>query len=96
VFVGEVPERLHAHLTGVVDDDVDGTERVERASDDRVSALCRGDGVVVGDSFTTGGDDLRDDLVGGVGGRRFARVVGVADGDAEIVDDDPRAPTRQE
>ncbi len=62
--LGELGERRHAHLAGVVDDDVDGAERVERGVDDGAPTLGRRDGVAVRDRLAAGGDDLGDDRVG--------------------------------
>ena len=68
-LVDEVPvglrhlrERDVAEDAGVVDDDVDLAERVDRGLDDLVAVLDR---VVVGDRLAAGGLDLGDDLVGG-------------------------------
>ena len=63
--LGELAERRHAHLTGVVDDDIDGAERVERGVDDGAAALGRRDGVAVGDGLAAGRPDLLDHRVGG-------------------------------
>ena len=60
-----VLERLVAQDAGVVDDDVDPAEGVERGLDDGLAALGRGDAVVVGDGLAAGGLDLVDDLLGG-------------------------------
>ena len=58
-----VVERLVAQDAGVVDDDVDALEGVERGLHDRRAALDRGDRVVVGDGLAAGGLDLVDDLL---------------------------------
>ena len=59
--LGELGERRHAHLAGVVHHDVDGAERVERGVDDGRATLGRRDGVAVRDRLAAGGDDLGDD-----------------------------------
>ena len=46
-----VVERLVAQDAGVVDDDVDPAERVERGLHDGLAALGRGDAVGVGDGL---------------------------------------------
>ena len=63
--LGELGERRHAHLTRVVDHDVDGAERVEGGVDDGAATLGRRDGVAVGDRLAAGGPDLLDHRVGG-------------------------------
>ena len=81
-----VVERLVAQDAGVVDDDVDGAERVDRGLHDRLAAFGCGDRVGVGDGLAAGGLDLVDDELGGT--LVAARAV---DGAAEIVHHDQRA-----
>ena len=54
----ELRERLVAQDAGVVDDDVDASEAVDRGLDDRLAALGRRDRVVVGDRLAAGRLDL--------------------------------------
>ena len=81
-----VVERLVAQDAGVVDDDVDRAEGVDRGLDDRLAALGRGDRVGVGDGLAAGVLDLVDDELGGA--LVAARAV---DGATEVVDHDQRA-----
>src|SRR5690606_36017006 len=78
----ELGEGLVAQDAGVVDDDVDAAEVVDRGLDDRPAALGRGDRVVVGRGLTAGLADLLHGLVGHA--RARARAVGLP---AEIVHD---------
>ena len=80
---GDVLERGVAQDAGVVHDDVDAAERVERALHDRRAALRRGDRVGVGHRFAAGVDDLGHHELGR--GRRAARAV---DRTAEVVHHD--------
>ena len=81
-----VVERLVAQDAGVVDDDVDGAERVDRALHDRLAALRCGDRIGVGDGFAARVLDLVDDVLGGP-----LVAAGAVDGAAEIVHHDQRA-----
>ncbi len=94
--LGELGERCHAHLTRVVDHDIDRAEGVERGLHDRGAALGGGDGPVVGDRSAAGRDDLSDHLVGRRRGRGVGHAVGVADAHPEVVDQDARTPRREE
>ena len=49
---------------GVVDEYVEGAERVDRLGDEASRAVPRADVVGVGGRLTTGGPDLVDDLLG--------------------------------
>ena len=60
----ELREGLVAQDAGVVDDDVDLAEVVDRGLHDRGAALGRRDGVVVGDGLAAGLVDLLHDLIG--------------------------------
>ena len=82
-LAGHVAERLVAQDSGVVDDDVDTTEGVDRRLHDRRSALRGRHRVGVGDRLAAGRRDLVDDELGGadVG-------AGAVDRAAEVVDDD--------
>src|SRR5207253_10806341 len=80
-----------AQDAGVVDDDVELAELVQRAPDQAVSALAASDAVVVGHRVAPRGLDLGDHLV-----RHFptsAAAVAVA---AEVVDHHFRAFAREE
>ena len=61
---GGVRERLVAQDPRVVDEDVDALERVERALQDVLAALDRGDVVVVGRRLAARRADLLDHVVG--------------------------------
>ena len=81
-----VVERLVAQDAGVVDDDVDGAERVDRGLHDALAAVGRGDRVGVRDGLAARGLDLVDDeLCGALVGARSV------DGTAEVVHHDERA-----
>ena len=88
VLLRHLRERDIAEDAGVVDDDVDAAERVDRGLDDLVAVLDR---VVVGDRLAAGGLDLLDHLVGGR--RALALAVDAA---AEVVDHDARAARREQ
>ena len=60
---GHVVERLVAQDAGVVDDDVDRAERVERGLHDGLAALGGGHAVGVGDGLAAEAVDLLDDLL---------------------------------
>ena len=81
-----VVERLVAEDAGVVDDDVDASEGVERGLHDRRSALGRRHRIGVGDSLAAECRDLVDHPLGGA-----LVAAGAVDRSAEVVDDD-RAP----
>ena len=70
-------------MPGVVDDDVEVAEGLDRGVDDCLGAVEVGDAVGVGDRLAAGGDDLVDDRLCGAG--VGAAAVG---GAAEVVDDD--------
>ena len=82
VVVGQLGERLVTQDAGVVDDDVDLAEGVDRGLDDVLAALGRRDRVVVGHRLAAGRLDFVDDLLRG--GVVAALPV---DGPAEVVDD---------
>ena len=89
VVPGQLRERLVAQDAGVVDDDVDLAERVDRGLDDALAALGGGHRVVVRHGVAAGGLDLVDDLL------RGCVVAALAvDRAAEVVDDDLRAAAR--
>ena len=81
-----VVEGLVAQDAGVVDDDVDAAERVERGLHDRRAALGRGDASRCWRPRRRRGLDLVDDVRG-----RARRRPGAVDRAAEVVDDDPGA-----
>ena len=83
---GEVVERLVTQDAGVVDDDVDGAERVDRGLDDSLAAVSGGHRVGVGHGLATEIDDLLGDPLGRSGVATLA-----ADGTAEVVDHEPGA-----
>jgi hypothetical protein len=84
--VGVVVERLVAQDAGVVDDDVDRAERLDRGGDDGLAALGGGDAVAVGDGLAAEGLDLADHVVG----RTLAAAV-ARHRATEVVHDDARA-----
>ena len=81
-----VHEHPVAQDAGVVDEDVEPAERVDRVLDEAAGAGEVGDVLAVGDGLAARGLDLGDDLL-----RR--RQVGALAGEraAEVVDDDLRA-----
>ena len=93
------PEQVRRHVlnglvpqdAGVVDDDVDPVEGVEGGLDDRLASLGRGDAVGVGDRLPA----LIADLLGHRLGQRGIRAFAVERA-AGVVDDDARAPGRQQ
>ena len=86
----ELGEALVAQDPGVVHEDVDPAEVVERGLDDRLAAFGRGDRVVVGCGLAAGLDDLLHGRVGHAAAA--AAAVGRA---AEVVHDDGRAAARE-
>ena len=68
---------------GVVHDDVQVTEGIERRLDEVGAAIPGGDVVAVGHGLATHGPDLLDDLAGGTGGPAAPVELG-----ADVVDDD--------
>ena len=88
---GHVVERLVTQDAGVVDDDVDASEGVQRGLYDRRAALGRGDRVGVGDGLATGRLDLVDDSF-----RGSLVAAGAVDGTAEVVHDDQRPTGRHQ
>ena len=87
---GHVVEGLVPQDAGVVDDDVDGAERVDGGLHDGLAAFGGGDAVGVGDGLAAQVVDL---LGGGVG--RALGVALAAHRAAEVVDDDACAPPGQ-
>ena len=83
VFGRHREHHLVAQDAGVVHEDVEAAERVERGADDVLGALEVGDAVVVGDRLAAA---LRDDVDYFVGGPLVGALAG--DRTAEIVDDD--------
>ena len=86
-----VVEALVAQDPGVVHDDVDAAEGVERALHDRRAALGRRHRIGVEHGLAAGVLDLVDDLLA-----RSRAATGAVDGATDVVDDDQRAPARQE
>ena len=87
---GQVLERDRLEDAGVAHHGVDAAELVEGASDDRLAALGRVDGVVRRDRRAAGASDLVDHVVGDAAVRAVARHRA-----AEVVDDDRRASSRE-
>ena len=85
-----VEDHLVAQDAGVVDDDVEPAEGVERLLHHAVAGLEVGDVVVVGDGVAAHLLDFVDDLVG-----RALLAAGAGRGAAEVVDDDARALGRE-
>ncbi|MNJ38810.1 hypothetical protein D3C77_336660 [compost metagenome] len=85
---GHLVERTVAQDPGVVDQDVDGAEHLERGGDD---FLAFGHRVVVGDSFTPQGADFRDHGIGrGTGGTQAFGA------DTQVIDHDLGTPGTQQ
>ncbi len=76
---------------GVVDQDVEASELLDRRVDERLCAGRRGHVAAVGDRDAAGGDDL-----GGDGGRRFGVRADALHRAAEVVDDDAGAPVGEQ
>ena len=83
-------EGLVTQDAGVVDDDVDSAERLDRGIDDRLAALGGRHRVVVGHCLAACRDDLVDHELGGRGVVALA-----ADRAAQVVHHDPRAAARE-
>ena len=64
LLLGHVEAHLVAEDPGVVDEDVEPAELVDRLRDQRLAAVPGRDVVEVGDGLPAGGDDLVDDLLG--------------------------------
>src|SRR6185312_16136866 len=82
--LGHVDHHPVAQDAGVVHDDVDRAERVDRELDEALRAVPGGDVLGVGDGLAAGCRDLVHDLLGGSGVAGSAAVTGPAD----VVDDD--------
>ena len=76
---------------GVVDDDIDGAEGVDRELDEALGAVPGGDVLGVGDGLAAEGLDLVDNALGGTGGDAAA-ITGAAD----VVDDELGAFLREQ
>ena len=96
VFIGEVRERLHSDLPGVVHTNVDCPECVERCLNNRVGTFDGCDRVVVRNSLSACSNDLGHNFVGRIDRGGITGVIGVTNGDAEIVHDNPGSPSGQE
>jgi hypothetical protein len=83
LLLGGVDEHPVAHEPGVVDEDVETTERVDRLLHHRRGSLEVGDVGTVHDGLAPTRLDLGDDLMG----RGLSRVV-AGERDAVVVDDD--------
>ena len=83
LLLGHVGEHPVAQDAGVVDDDVQIAERLDRGVDEALGSLPAADTVAVGDGLAAHPLDLVDDLLG----RRQVAAAAV-DRPAEIVDDD--------
>ena len=83
VELGHVGDRRVAQDPGVVDQDVELAERLDRQLDDGAGAVPTGDVVVAAHRLAA----TRPDLGGDVGTRRGV-VAGAVAGDAAVVDDD--------
>ena len=81
--LGHVDEHAVAQDAGVVDEDVEVAERLDRRVDEALGALPVGDVVAVGDGLAAERLDLGDDLVG-----RAVVGAGAVVGAAAVVDDD--------
>src|SRR5690606_2053573 len=88
IVIGHLVETGVAKDAGVVDDDVDAAELVERGLNNAFAVLDR---VVAGDGLAAGGHNLVDDAVGG----RLARPLAVHAA-AEVIDDDAGSPRSKE
>jgi hypothetical protein len=80
-----------AQDTGVVDENVDAAEGVERRLDDQIGVLRLGDRQGAGDRPAAGACDLLDH-----GLRRTGIGAGALQARADVVDHDPRAFLRQQ
>ena len=90
LLLRHVEDHLVAKDAGVVDDDVEAAEGVERLLHHAVSGLEVGDVVVVRDGVAAHLLDLGDDLVGGA-----LLAAGAGGGATEVVDDDASALGRE-
>ena len=86
VLLGHAVEDAVAQDAGIVDDDVDPAELIDRLLDDPVGAVPFGDAVAVHHGLAAGAADFVDDLEGRAAVLPFAR-----DGAADIVDHHLRA-----
>ena len=80
--LGHVRQHPVAQDAGVVDQDVEVAERVDRRSDHALGTLEVGDVLAVGDRLTAHRRDLVDHLLG-----RAEVAAGTVDRAAEVVDD---------
>ena len=86
LLLGHVDDHPVAQDAGVVDEDVEIAERLDRAVDQALRTLPVGDVVAVDDRFAADGFDLVDNLL-----RRRDVGAGAVVGAAEVVDDDAGA-----
>src|SRR5262249_13541637 len=83
-------KRLVAQDAGVVDEDVDRVEGLDRVADDALRALSVADGAAVGNGLAAERLDLRDHVV-----RRLARAAAAIDRGAEAVHHDTGTRARE-
>jgi len=84
------------HLAGVVHANVDRAERIESCLNNRVGTFDGCDRVVVRNRGSACSNNRGHDFVGRVYRRGITGVIGVADGHAEIIHDNPGSPSGQE
>ncbi len=82
VLFAHVEDHAVAQDAGVVDDDVELAEVVDRAIDDSFGSLEVGDALEVGDRLAAGGSDFLDHVL-----RRGARLPGAVEVTAEVIHD---------
>jgi hypothetical protein len=90
LLLGHVHEHPVAKDPGVVDEDVEAAELVERLLDHPLGAGEVGDVLRICSGFSAGGFDLDDDLL-----RRRVVVAFARERGTEVIDDDVRAGLRQ-
>src|SRR5215510_9599987 len=81
LLLGHVENHPVTQNAGVVDENIELAEAIERALDDTLGRLEIGDAFIVGYGFTAGSFDFLDNLLGGAGIR-----AGAIEMPAEIVD----------
>ena len=91
VLLAHVEDHAVAQDAGVVDDDVELAEVIDRAIDDALGGLEVGDALEVGDCFAARRADFLDHVFG-----RRARLPGAVEVSAEVIDDDLGAVLRQQ